>query len=147
MSQMRKLMAEVDRTLKKVSEGVELFDETWEKVYSASSAPLKEKYEAELKKEIKKLQRHRDQIKSWISSSDIKDKTNLLSARRVRACAAPFRPALRICSADPAPAATSAPTSSLRPRWRLSRSASARPRPRPSRTRGWPSKPRWIPPR
>lgn len=97
MSQMRKLMAEVDRTLKKVSEGVELFDETWDKVYSAPSAPLKEKYEAELKKEIKKLQRHRDQIKSWISSSDIKDKTQLLSARRVRLRAGPRWPAAGAC--------------------------------------------------
>ena len=29
---------EIDRTLKKVQEGVELFDEIWEKVYNAASA-------------------------------------------------------------------------------------------------------------
>jgi CCR4-NOT transcriptional regulation complex NOT5 subunit len=34
----------------------------------------KEKFEADLKKEIKKLQRYRDQIKTWIQSSEIKDK-------------------------------------------------------------------------
>ena len=37
----------------------------------------------DLKKEIKKLQRLRDQIKTWIGSSDIKDKDNLLEARRL----------------------------------------------------------------
>lgn len=74
----------MDRVLKKVEEGVEIFDDIWEKVYSAPQQALKEKYEADLKKEIKKLQRLRDQIKTWISSGDIKDKTALTDARRVR---------------------------------------------------------------
>jgi CCR4-NOT transcription complex subunit 3 len=43
----------------------------------------KEKYEMDLKKEIKKLQRLRDQIKSWISSSDVKDKEALFEARKL----------------------------------------------------------------
>ena len=35
-------------------------------VYDADNAlALKEKHEADLKKEIKKLQRYRDQIKTW----------------------------------------------------------------------------------
>lgn len=34
-------------------------------VYEADSQAHKEKYEADLKKEIKKLQRLRDQIKTW----------------------------------------------------------------------------------
>jgi CCR4-NOT transcription complex subunit 3 len=37
----------------------------------------------DLKKEIKKLQRLRDQIKSWISSSDVKDKDALVEARKL----------------------------------------------------------------
>jgi CCR4-NOT transcription complex subunit 3 len=41
----------------------------------------KEKYETELKKEIKKLQRLREQIKTWQSSNEIKDKKPLLEAR------------------------------------------------------------------
>eukprot|EP00980_Cylindrotheca_fusiformis_P002829 scaffold672_cov126-Cylindrotheca_fusiformis.AAC.30 len=69
--------------MKKVDEGVELFDEIWEKVYSAEQQNQKEKYEMDLKKEIKKLQRLRDQIKSWIGSSDVKDKEPLLDARRL----------------------------------------------------------------
>lgn len=36
-----------------------------------------------MKKEIKKLQRLRDQIKTWISSNDIKDKSQLTEARRL----------------------------------------------------------------
>ena len=69
--------------MKKVDEGVELFDEIWEKVYSAEQQNQKEKYVMDLKKEIKKLQRLRDQIKTWIGSSDVKDKDPLLDARRL----------------------------------------------------------------
>eukprot|EP01039_Chlorochromonas_danica_P010757 gene10757-11956_t len=82
MAANRKLLTEIQQVLKKMEEGVEVFDSIWEKVYAAESQSLKEKYEADLKKEIKKLQRLRDQIKSWISSGDIKDKTQLLEARR-----------------------------------------------------------------
>ena len=69
--------------MKKVDEGVGLFDEIWEKVYSAEQQNQKEKYEVELKKEIKKLQRLRDQIKTWIGSSDVKDKDSLVDARKL----------------------------------------------------------------
>lgn len=69
--------------MKKVDEGVELFDEIWEKVYNAEQQNQKEKYEMDLKKEIKKLQRLRDQIKTWIGSSDVKDKEPLLEARKL----------------------------------------------------------------
>jgi CCR4-NOT transcription complex subunit 3 len=62
---------------------VEIFDDIWEKVYSASQQSLKEKYEGDLKKEIKKLQRLRDQIKTWVGSNDIKDKTALVEARKL----------------------------------------------------------------
>ena len=69
--------------MKKVDEGSALFDDIWEKVYSAEQQNQKEKYEMDLKKEIKKLQRLRDQIKTWIGSSDIKDKDNLIEARKL----------------------------------------------------------------
>jgi len=69
--------------LKKVSEGVETFEDTWKKVHHATNSNQKEKYEADLKKEIKKLQRLRDQIKSWIASGEIKDKTALLEYRKL----------------------------------------------------------------
>ena len=83
MSSLRKLQGEIDRCLKKVAEGVEVFDEIWDKVYSANSQSQKEKYEQDLKKEIKKLQRQRDHIKTWIANSDIKDKRKLLENRKL----------------------------------------------------------------
>lgn len=46
-----------------MQEGVEIFDEIWEKVYSAQNQNQKEKFESELKSQIKKLQRYRDDIK------------------------------------------------------------------------------------
>ena len=79
----RKLQGEIDRTLKKVQEGVEQFDEIWEKVYSAQNQNQKEKFESELKAQIKKLQRYRDDIKTWIANSDIKDKRPLMDARKL----------------------------------------------------------------
>ncbi|GFU38228.1 CCR4-NOT transcription complex subunit 3 [Nephila pilipes] len=82
MADRRKLQSEVERCLKKVSEGVEAFEDTWKKVHCATNSNQKEKYEADLKKEIKKLQRLRDQIKTWLTSGDIKDKRPLQEARK-----------------------------------------------------------------
>lgn len=87
----RKLQAEIDRTFKRIAEGVELFEATFDKLKDASAnasgpggnpAQVK-KYEADLKSQIKKLQRHRDQIKSWIAGSDIKDKSSLTEQREL----------------------------------------------------------------
>ncbi|XP_041274148.1 CCR4-NOT transcription complex subunit 3, partial [Onychostruthus taczanowskii] len=69
MADKRKLQGEIDRCLKKVSEGVEQFEDIWQKLHNAANANQKEKYEADLKKEIKKLQRLRDQIKTWVAST------------------------------------------------------------------------------
>ncbi|CAG8663052.1 12865_t:CDS:2, partial [Ambispora gerdemannii] len=74
---------EIDRVLKKVSEGVATFEEIFEKIQATNNANQKEKLEQDLKKEIKKLQRNRDQIKTWISSNDIKDKRALLDNRKL----------------------------------------------------------------
>ncbi|CAD6230980.1 GSCOCG00006907001-RA-CDS [Cotesia congregata] len=83
MAATRKLQGEIDRCLKKVSEGVETFEDIWQKVHNATNSNQKEKYEADLKKEIKKLQRLRDQIKSWIASGEIKDKSTLYENRKL----------------------------------------------------------------
>lgn len=77
------IAGEIDRCLKKVTEGVETFEDIWQKVHNATNSNQKEKYEADLKKEIKKLQRLRDQIKSWIASGEIKDKSTLLEYRKL----------------------------------------------------------------
>lgn len=76
-------VAEIERTLKKVTEGLEIFHETLEKLESATSAAQKEKIEVELKKEIKKLQRLRDLIKGWQALSELKDKAPINEARRL----------------------------------------------------------------
>lgn len=83
MAATRKLQAEIDRCMKKVAEGVEKFQDTWTKVHNASNTNQKEKYEEDLKKEIKKLQRLRDQIKTWIASAEIKDKSILMEKRKL----------------------------------------------------------------
>eukprot|EP01025_Chloroclados_australasicus_P044768 TRINITY_DN4878_c0_g2_i1.p1 TRINITY_DN4878_c0_g2~~TRINITY_DN4878_c0_g2_i1.p1 ORF type:complete len:820 (-),score=108.68 TRINITY_DN4878_c0_g2_i1:632-3091(-) len=82
MSAARKLQLEMDRTNKKVQEGLQEFDDIWDKLQDNENANSKEKLETELKNKIKKLQRHREQIKVWIQNTDIKDKQFLLDARR-----------------------------------------------------------------
>lgn len=78
----RKLQAEVDKTSKKIYEGIDEFHELLKKYDEASNPSHKEKVEGELKREIKKLQRLRDQVKVWQASSEIKDKDQLHDARK-----------------------------------------------------------------
>ena len=54
---------EIERCHKKVVEGVEQFEDIWQKAHNAPNTNQKEKYEADLKKEIKKLQ-----VSLWIKS-------------------------------------------------------------------------------
>jgi CCR4-NOT transcription complex subunit 3 len=50
-------------------------------LYSTDNINQRDKHEANLKTEIKKLQRFREQIKTWHANNDIKDKTPLADAR------------------------------------------------------------------
>ena len=75
--------AEIDRTLKKVAEGVEQFEGIYDKMQNSTNQTQKEKLETDLKTQIKKLQRLRDQIKAWVANNDIKDKTALLDNRKL----------------------------------------------------------------
>ncbi len=79
----RKLATEIEKTLKKVAEGVEEFEATFDKISVATNPVVKEKLEAELKKDIKKLQRFRDTIKNWAASPDVKEKQPLLDSRKL----------------------------------------------------------------
>ena len=63
MADRRKLQKEIDMCIKKIAEGVEEFDDVFEKLQASQNQNQKEKKEEELKKVIKKLQRNRDQIK------------------------------------------------------------------------------------
>jgi CCR4-NOT transcriptional regulation complex NOT5 subunit len=55
-----------------IDEGVEVFEETMAKMNDANSDNQRDKLQDDLKKEIKKLQRLREQIKGWQGSPDIK---------------------------------------------------------------------------
>ena len=66
-----------------MSEGVELFEGIYEKMQASTNMAQKEKQEADLKTQIKKLQRMRDQIKTWVASNEIKDKTQLVENRKL----------------------------------------------------------------
>ncbi|ORY64929.1 Not1 N-terminal domain, CCR4-Not complex component-domain-containing protein [Pseudomassariella vexata] len=79
----RKLQQEVDKCFKKVGEGVAEFEAIYEKIEQSNNPAQKEKLEDNLKREIKKLQRLRDQIKTWAASNDIKDKAPLLEHRKL----------------------------------------------------------------
>lgn len=50
---------------------------------AAGSAAQKEKLEADLKTQIKRLQRLRDQLKTWQAGSDVKDKAPIIEHRRL----------------------------------------------------------------
>jgi CCR4-NOT transcription complex subunit 3 len=83
----RKQQQEIDRTLKRIQEGLQAFDSIYDKLQQqvitpSSQTSQKEKLEQDLKKEIKKLQRHRDQVKTWAARDDIKDKKPLVDARK-----------------------------------------------------------------
>lgn len=43
MANQRKLLSEIDRTLKKVNEGVDVFNDIWDKVYAATAQNRKRK--------------------------------------------------------------------------------------------------------
>ncbi|XXH03708.1 hypothetical protein Hte_010114 [Hypoxylon texense] len=79
----RKLQQEIDKCFKKVSEGVAEFDAIYDKIEQSNNTAQKEKLEDNLKREIKKLQRLRDQIKTWAQGNDIKDKAPLLENRKL----------------------------------------------------------------
>ncbi|PVF97257.1 hypothetical protein CPB86DRAFT_807338 [Serendipita vermifera] len=79
----RKLQGEMDRTFKKIQEGVENFEDIESKMNAAGTPAQKEKMEADLKTQIKKLQRLRDQLKTWQAGSDVKDKAPIIDHRRL----------------------------------------------------------------
>lgn len=62
---------------------MEEFEALHDKLQGSQNQTQKEKMESDLKTMIKKLQRLRDQIKTWLQSNEIKDKTALLENRRL----------------------------------------------------------------
>lgn len=66
-----------------MAEGIQGFDDIFNKLENSTNASQKDKLEDALKKEIKKLQRSRDKIKGWAGQNDIKDKAPLMEQRRL----------------------------------------------------------------
>lgn len=80
----RKLQQEFDKTNKKIAEGLSVFDDIYDKLMTSEISSQKEKLESDLKKEIKKLQRLRDQLKQWLGDSSIKLDKDLLQENRTK---------------------------------------------------------------
>lgn len=78
----RKTQQEIEKTFKKVAEGMATFEGIHEKIKVANNTTQRDRLEENLKREIKKLQRFRDQIKTWAAGNEVKDKTPLLEQRR-----------------------------------------------------------------
>ncbi|KAJ5703905.1 hypothetical protein N7493_011043 [Penicillium malachiteum] len=88
----RKTQQEIEKTFKKVAEGIQTFEGIYEKIRSASNPTQRDKLEENLKREIKKLQRFRDQIKSWAAGNEVKDKAPLLEQRKaIETCMEQFK--------------------------------------------------------
>ncbi|KAL1962319.1 hypothetical protein VTN77DRAFT_9810 [Rasamsonia byssochlamydoides] len=88
----RKTQQEIDKTFKKVAEGIATFEGIYEKIKTTSNTAQRDKLEENLKREIKKLQRFRDQIKSWAAGNEVKDKAPLLEQRRaIETCMEQFK--------------------------------------------------------
>lgn len=68
--------------MKKINEGIVEFEAMMSKVRTAGTINQKDKLEADLKRDIKKLQRLREQVKAWISGTEVKDKAPLQDARK-----------------------------------------------------------------
>ncbi|GAV26794.1 hypothetical protein PMKS-000250 [Pichia membranifaciens] len=73
----------MDKVFKKILEGLEIFDTLYERHENVTNQSQKEKLENDLKKETKKLQRFREQVKNWQAANEIKDKNQLLEHRRL----------------------------------------------------------------
>ena len=79
----RELQAEIDKCIKETEAGIELVGNAYQKLKTAGQGSTnREKFEQDYKREVKKLQRIRDQIKVQLNNSDVKDKSKLLEARR-----------------------------------------------------------------
>ncbi|KAG5503336.1 hypothetical protein GH5_04406 [Leishmania sp. Ghana 2012 LV757] len=82
MSNIKKVQTEADRLLKKVNEGLDAYDELHEKLANAPNASAKERLEGDLKRELKKLQRHREAMKSFMQNDDYKEKPKMQVSRK-----------------------------------------------------------------
>lgn len=83
-SSQRKLYQEIDKSLKKVREGIQDFDQIFTifEQTDPSNQAYREKLEIDINKQIKKLQKQREQIKTWMSKEDVKERDAVLRENR-----------------------------------------------------------------
>jgi len=79
----RSLLSEIDKKFKESEEGIDVINTLFAKLENAPTQTMKEKFESEMKKEIKKLQRLRDFFRTNQNNSDIKDKSKLDQGRKM----------------------------------------------------------------
>eukprot|EP00793_Prasinoderma_coloniale_P002166 PRCOL_00002674-RA len=83
MSTTRKLQLEIDKTLRKLQDGLREFQVLWDKLEAVKSdAHMRDRAEETLKKELKKLQRVREQVRGWIANPDVKERQDDLQRAR-----------------------------------------------------------------
>lgn len=82
MASARKVQAEIDKLFKKAQDGLSEYEEIYEKFETAMNLSNKERLEADLKRELKKLQRQREAIKGYVANPDVKDTKQLEEYRR-----------------------------------------------------------------
>ncbi|CAH6719600.1 general negative regulator of transcription subunit 5 [[Candida] jaroonii] len=89
----RKLQKEIESTFKKINEGLDSFNYHYDRIQDLNNQVLdrnlesqKDKLETDLKREIKKLQKHREMIKNWQSNETIEavvDRSKLNENRKL----------------------------------------------------------------
>ncbi len=79
----RKIQQQIEACFKQVNLGVEAFDAQMEKYHQSTNLSQRDKQVDNIKRECKKLQRLRDQIKGWASGNEVKDKAPLLEKREL----------------------------------------------------------------
>ena len=82
MSKARKLQQEVETTLKKVAERNREWEIEWKKLETTEDALQRERIIDLLKKDLKKLQKVREQVRGWIASGEIKGQDDVLQEAR-----------------------------------------------------------------
>jgi hypothetical protein len=86
MADRRKLQAEIDRTMKKIDEGMEVFERTFQKVENAETKEHKEKYEvrvSDASSRTRRRRRPRLEPRRDVGRSSL-DRTERPAARRFR---------------------------------------------------------------
>lgn len=82
MSKARKLQLEVESTLKKVHEGSESWGKEWAKLQSLEDITQRDKIIEGLKRDLKKLQRLREQVRGWLATGEVKGQDDALQEAR-----------------------------------------------------------------